>query len=599
MVFPGGSLAQSTKEEPAPPTRSEPPTAKEIFDAYDMSAGEKEAALKELMVAYESAEADLEILKDAKDLENEIMDLKVDIDKQNAELKEMDKDKFWFAALLSTRSYVKYGFALLGVLVVKAVFTHVAAASHGYCGSGWELIGPNCYHLEVRRQSGLNATTRLFAPVLYHGRVGDNILISEPFVTAQENTQVQGHELTATAEQSPEPTDAEANSFWSRLGYARHAIPISSVVVMQTYNSTPLFERFGVDKVPPKPAPVFNLAQENSFTVINATAQSSGSQRSGDTHLTNFRTENDFTSEHHNVTNVVTHNDFTNKPVVLPTPNQILTTTFVLDGRELHMPDSEKKRHILVPFFQDPILSPTNEDDEMWQVYAADGEAGISSPVDAFIAGYYSLSDPDYAVGTNEADLASPKNFLSAIKRILQSCTGPTGTPNHTFEIEVLGYASKAPFKDENDQTLSISPVLNHALAEGRRAAVIARLMDFEVASNQDRNSKILPLAQILVVDPQEMPSELIKRLDRAKKLLQLLMDDNKVELTNYLQRNKNKILPILKQELFIFDDETDMHNHLKTWVPIGQKNGDAVQQAFQRSVVVSISHAQMQNCLG
>ncbi len=164
----------------------------------------------------------------------------------------------------------------------------------------------------------------------------------------------------------------------------------------------------------------------------------------------------------------------------------------------------------------------------------------------------------------------------------------------------MTGYASATSFKYEG-KPLPNSNDLNHALAEGRRVAVLMRLMDFWRHEATDR------VVQASAIKENEKAARIILSSQERKKISEHWDDSIWTNLT-YLQEGKLSDLDAFfkvhshenfyerLREGFRFVDHPEMQTSLLEWTNAGD-GGGAVKEAFQRSAVISISEEQLKKC--
>ena len=561
--------------------------AESLFLDSTKSGEEKILGLEKLSAQYNENEAKIKELKNILAKEKNVIKLN---EKVNTEQRAFNSDN-GFDLLLDVffrpRALAFVTLAFCATALVKATISQTPHFfGPAYCESkksySWAslaaLIGPNCYHVEIRRPGARTKTSKLFEPAIFHGKIDDKILIS----MLSENSSRSWFE-------------------WPSWG-PRFEVPAASVIAMQVYAGEGYYNRIAMAPVSPPPAPQLTLQQQNHFNSITASSTASASQQPGESPKTpGVVVRNNFHTEEK--TNLSVSTNFEGAKHVKGGDNLSLSAKFFFDDKQITLvhPDSNDKpngnqRHFLVPFFLDPIKSPKH-DEKFWNVYAGK----IDTELDAFIAGFQSFKDPDFKLETANHGVASedwPKAYVSTIKRILNKCGPPTEKRPPTeskIVVNVAGYASEQPFVDENDKHLPLNKPMLHALAEGRRAAVLAQLVD-------------IPPKQTRIVDSKSKnPWTGIGRLIRALKET----DEDALMRELASEAKRENLLKILKAQVYRFADQEDMRIHLSDWTFNDENTSKSerrlqgsskprskpIEEAFQRSVVISISEEQLQEC--
>jgi len=528
-------------------------TARDLVTFENSPIDDRIKELQSRNVMYSEAEKDVERQRQAARTESEIERLIREIAEDDAELKRLETQSLWVLLTFSSRPYTStfVGFGLALIVVVAA--THlIVNRAEAYCDQWLRPI--NCFYLEIAQPDGASEVTVFHKLAFVHGRVSDHFLVSS---------------LGAEGEPA------------SREGIARINVPVSSVVGMQRYGRE--YTRMGQSE---PIVPIINLTQENAFSITHNTALASGGAGGSDTTIVNYQAE--FPVDDRDVTHLVLNNEFQTDVLVREDIFPVLVSNFILDGKEMTVPEDGDFRHILVPFFLDLVKS---EDSERSEIYAVDGDASIDTELEAFMAGFYSLSDPEFNLEDPASkELTGPTSLLGLVRTALGACK-PQRKTSATFEISIAGYASEKPFSVSIGQDNPESDILNHALAEGRRFAVLANVVDYDNSLVGKEKAKI-------VLSPRDGNSGEAELSDPILTFLELLKRDNPTDLVAFLE-SVDRVLfySRLKGGVFRFSDKKEMNEHLNRWVPsVGHADGP-VREAFQRSAVISISEEEMKKC--
>jgi len=528
-------------------------TARELVTLEDAPIDDRIKELQARNAIYSEAEKDVESQKQAALTEGKIEQLNRKIAEDDTELKRLETSSLWVLLTFSKRPYLVTLKCMALALITFVIVTHAAVNyASSYCNQWFRPI--NCFYLEIAQPDGTSEVTTFHKLAFVHGRVSDHFLVSS---------------LGAEGEPA------------TREGVARINIPVSSVVGMQRYGRE--YTRKGQsDPI----VPVINLTQENAFSITHNTALASGGGNGTDTTVVNYRAE--FPVDNREATHLVLNNEFQTNVLVREDIFPVLVSNFILDGKEMSVPEDGDYRHILVPFFLDLVQSESNERNK---IYAVDGDASIDTGLDAFMAGFFSLSDPEFHLENPATkDLMGPTNLLGMVRTALGACK-PNGKTSATFEISIAGYSSEKPFKGSNGQDSPKSGSLNHALAEGRRFAVLANVVDYDDSLVGKEKAKIILSSRDGNTDQAQFSKPVLN-------FLMLLKRDNPTELVAFLE----SVDPVLfysklKGEVFRFSDKKEMHEHLNRWVPSVEYADGPVREAFQRSAVISIREEEMEKC--
>lgn len=554
--------------------------ARDIANLPSLTSEQKLRYLALRRKLYRAAEEKILKLKKLARQEEEVISVHAQVVEDNNRLKQVQDGNAWFSASMGSTPFILSFCVIFGVAFLAAWRVFLAASNPAHCDSQSVWV-PKCFHLEISRSSaGINAT-KMFEKVLFHGQIGDKVLFSAPFEGPQD----------------------EDNSTWFNRDVRRHMLPVASVISMQTYKKGEEITRLGSDTVNLPPAPVYNLAQDNSFTTINARADATGGSGGEPRWVTEVKTRNEFPVQYSEEISLEVTNNFETEAIILPAPQDVLISNFILDGRVMPVPDGDAKRHILVPFFHRLIQARSEQTADMLPFYQKIGGKGIDTRLEAFIVGYRSLSLPDYPTdGTPDEASTHPRNFLDNVGTILRACTGSQTAPNDRFEISVAGYASSLPFKDLDGKRRENSDLLNHALAEGRRAAVLGRLLN----ERSETTSKVAE-ARIVLTGRRSWPA-VNDDTGLIKAFLDVLSTDNMEEIERFAtQVDPDDFFDKMKPSLR-FQTYEEMALHLGAWTkaanevqidetPGGEMTISPVQEAFQRSAVISIDNKQFQQC--
>ena len=473
-------------------------SARDLVKLKDMPTEDKIDELKSRKSEYVQADKDQSWSQKVLARQNRIVDLNAKIRATEAELGRLKEGEIWPLLLVAKVPVLLAGLSFLLAVVGIAFTSLLVARNHkDYCETQ-SIPWVRCHYLEVKRPAGSSGVTKQYNPVFVVGRVSDQLLVlfpqdlpkapqtekTEIVLNPDKESKISPAELGSAAEQEAHPEPAPKRQAFE---LARLRIPAASVIALQGYGKT--FDRLGIDAVSPPPAPVINLAQENSFVTINNTPHYSGGSGVGEIFNVNYDAKFPFTQT--DVTRIAMNNHFESK--VEEHAHATLITNFILDGKQMNQPGNGELRHILAPFFLNPI--ETSKPSSKWrEIYALYGNRKIDTKLDAFIAGFFSLRDPAMTESEpSSAGLDRSLTFLSTVRTILEACTAQVTDTVEPIRIEVAGYASKKPFRGADGKEIEGSSELNHALAEGRRAAILVNLVDLEMFPGTERQRKAWP----------------------------------------------------------------------------------------------------------
>ncbi|MEQ1929171.1 MAG: hypothetical protein ABL957_01385 [Parvularculaceae bacterium] len=173
------------------------------------------------------------------------------------------------------------------------------------------------------------------------------------------------------------------------------------------------------------------------------------------------------------------------EPASPATPSGFGLTSFFyfVDGEPVSFPEGT----IPLPLF------PTSVDAQLIDDKATREAFGgvVDTAADAYAFGAMFLSDLTYTTlgydetAERDSDRAAGRapaerlDYLNQVAKQLQSCR----TAQSPLKIDVMGFASRDNFHDDDRKKLHNSDALNHALAEGRRATILTKL-GFELSSS-------------------------------------------------------------------------------------------------------------------
>ncbi len=556
-------------------------------------------------------------------VEHQVISENDNVKKFDDDLKELRSSNSWFAGAIGFKPlFINFLFVSF-VAYRLATHSNGAASIKDYCENPYP-VGPRCVHMVVKGLPGEAKKIHRYDHVLYHGRVGDQVIFTELFPTKENQTSDAQNSVTASASPGAGEIDAnlhtlpgkpDALPFLNQAAIAagtdtpdapvqsetntpditaeKHRLPASAVLSIQTFKP----DRLEPSDTPAIAPSVINLTLENRFTTINT---GSGTPGGGDTFITRLEPTNTFVSNHKNITKLSPTNHFTTDIVRKHASQNVILSHFIQDGQLLETPDANMQ-HILVPFFLKRVPDRKGLSARGEKLFDVNNNNRIDVEIEAFVEGYQSLSLPDYPPETQiGVDGEKPKNLLHAVRVILEQCTGPKGQNNPNVEIHVTGYASATPFKYE-DEPLPNSNDLNHALAEGRRVAVLMRLMDFWRHEATDR------VVQASAIKENEKAARIILSSQERKKISEH-WDDSIWTFLTYLNEGKLSDLDAFfkvhshenfyerLREGFRFVDHPEMQTSLLEWTNAGD-GGGAIKEAFQRSAVISISEEQLKKC--
>ena len=528
-------------------------TARELVTSEAVPIEDRIRELQNRNADYVEAEIDLKSQQEAAWNEDKIERLNGWIAKDNAELKRFETNSLWVLLAFSTRPYVVTGFGLVTAMFLVAVGSLWAVNNaERYCT--WAIRPINCFYLEVTQSGANSEVTTFHEHAFVHGRVSDHFLVS-----------------SLGTDKDPATT----------VGVARLNIAVSSVVGMQRHGRN--YTRIG----PSDPiVPVIILTQENAFLVNHNTALASGDGGGTETKVVNYQAE--FPVDNRNITQLTLNNEFQTDVLVRKDISPILVSNFILDGKKLQEPGDGELRHILVPFFLDLVQSGGTK---RRAIYAVEKGPSIDTELDAFMAGFFSLSDPEFDLEDPTSEkLASPTNLLSMVRTALRACS-PRDETGATLMIDISGYSSEMPFRGINGEVIPTSAPLNHAVAEGRRLAVLANVVDYDLSLVEEDKAKV-------ILSPREWNPEQEGFSVPVQTFIKLLKSDTPADLVAFLESvDRIALLVRLKSEVFRFTSKDDMNAHLKLWVPSGDHADEPVREAFQRSAVISISKDELRKC--
>ncbi|MEM1009400.1 MAG: hypothetical protein AAGJ35_10375, partial [Myxococcota bacterium] len=435
--------------------------------------------------------------------------------------------------------------------VFAGAFLWVPLLTESYCDDDRWFPGPPCYNVEVARFGTNPPTTEYLYKVFHVGTLGEDVFFHSPFVPL---------------------AGAPVEKLASETG--RLILPSSSIVSLQRYIPSDPGFRLGMDQQPPKPAPVLNIVLENSFVSVNNVAQASGGPNTSGTNVT-YDVDNKFTSQptSQETLNLSVANNFTTEKEISIHQPSTLISHFYFDNKAFDPPESATKRHILVPFFLHPVSAKDlKKFSSIWDV----GEKGkINSRLQAFLAGFASLADPDFEEALQIAareGFATPKNFLSTVRSILQTCVLPNTPEGNDFVIEVTGYASMRAFPDGLDD-------FNLYLAEGRRAAVILSIADQweNIDLTNSGEDSVASVARLVVKRTSNEQNKHLEsdKEERIAEFVELLKNGDQDGLLMFLQHlegngTTEEFEENIKDGLFLFSNEEDMRLDLDRWTTRG-----------------------------
>ena len=288
-----------------------------------------------------------------------------------------------------------------------------------------------------------------------------------------------------------------------------------------------------------------------------------------------------------------------------PSPDSHFFSTVFVNGEPVET--FKQKDAILLPIFDRSVTAAAgflDEKGDLTKPFLTNKfDAGLDTPDKALLFGLTSLHA--YRPGTratqadcrkpgkdvNRCDHNPPKAYLNHLVDYLAECVAKKAP----VELEVLGFASPgwlAAKGKPGDEGATVTPeILNHALSEGRRLAVIAHI---EGRLRQKLGAAIdLPASNFKIMETRGPVNNLMLQLSNSPDMISAIQDLRKTEYFSDISGNKSRDK---LSDAFRIRAPKHFSRDFDQWA--GTANPD-LQNIIARSVVLHFKNAKDLQCNG